>query len=648
MHPLVSLGWTIGAFIYTFSFLLQPPKTSENIDYKLTDSVGHITISFNRQKDVYHQYSLIAEYIEQPSSAEFDIFYGNQNLHNVVHRTISGITSKSVTLLKNQPATTTILIDGDFSKISNIKLVWDGYYTITNFKYYFMLFAFSILFLTLIWKDTMVFTALFGLGTVFVVYFDYQPKLNFLLRLSLIIGINYNNIGLQHIPSSIACLFQIIAIMINQPLISATVMVVAFICHQIFSKSRQAVTYVGYVYLLLPELFEMAQFSRNSGYFYVTLVGLLWEYLSIFQTLSLQPYNAPAAIAESEEDKPYFTALELSLILTPFIALSATKYYQMIPVPGYAFITPDKSRIFSMKHNSEWAIFDEVIAKPETTADYSNCSLCSQFKPTNTQKSNSLRDLLITIAYNSNLDGIYSMVRSLRSTGSNAKVVIMHNEKTNKMVNNELKNSLKNCGVHFINLGNPSVLSYYQKFGMLYDFLKIYKHSFDRVIYLNENSVLFQDNPFEAIDFTKLNLPQSKSLIKNIQYINGGFHCINKKVPGGIENQQAVFLSFIASSLNNVKNFAKTIIKTGKQEQSKENCNVESYINLWLYQKSLNNQFNFSLTNMETPAIYLNKNDKFTGETFGEMNINKAKPAMIINAKESTQIIQAFEKVCPQ
>ena len=649
MHPFVSLGWAFGIWVFTFSQMLKPEGSTKDIEYPIIGNTGHVTFSFNKQTSVFQQFKVVAEYSVTPQSADFDIFYGNTELRNVKHRKITDIKSNKVTIMSEEAALSTVIIDGDFSNIKQLNLIWDGFYSVTNFRYYFMLFAFSILFFTLIYRETMVWAALFGVYSIFVVFFNYIPWMTFFLRLCLVAGINWDYLDNNRLITYAPFLIQAVALLIHQPIIAAIVLTAGFFIQQVLTPNRKGVTYVGYLYLLSTEFFLTMGMESNAGNFYTTFIGLVWQYLAGFQTFSLEPANSPKPEKiDRDEDRPFFTPLEILLIMTPFVALSATKYYLMMPIPASAFPSQEPGRIYSMPHANEWAVHDPEVAKYQTS--FPECAPCQKFKadtPTQATQGKS-RDLLIAVRYDDGLKGLYATVKSLRSTGCDAKVAILTNT-ANLKSNEKVINNLKKCGVSFIDIGEPKVKSRYQKYGMLYDFIKIYKDDFDRLIYIENPSVLFQANPFNMINNSAITLPMYHKKLSEIHELSSSLNCVRRNGQNDFNPRAAISLDYIIGNILSVRHFITQLIMSGKQGQSTEGCNVVAWFNVHYYINHFTEKvpIDFVLNTKSDKFVMLSDSQQVSGESWGSMKYNSATPALVDNALASVAMINSFNLACP-
>jgi hypothetical protein len=95
---------------------------------------------------------------------------------------------------------------------------------------------------------------------------------------------------------------------------------------------------------------------------------------------------------------------------------------------------------------------------------------------------------------------ILTFVRTLRSTGCSAAIVIFCDKQFMKVLNRRQEATLTKCGVNFINIGklySPYAQYLFETRHLLYyDFLKTYRSSFDRILILDIADTFFQIDPF--------------------------------------------------------------------------------------------------------------------------------------------------------
>ena len=145
-----------------------------------------------------------------------------------------------------------------------------------------------------------------------------------------------------------------------------------------------------------------------------------------------------------------------------------------------------------------------VIDKP-----YSNCSLCN-FSVRNDHPNSTSNDLLITFA-NNHITNENFFVRSLRTTNSSCKVVILCDENAFDNLPQNRFEEAQNCGVQFIVVPNKpcpkgSVSGVYiscMLIGYYYilAFLLRNRGKFRRIIYQDLFDTFFQGDPFAEILF---------------------------------------------------------------------------------------------------------------------------------------------------
>ena len=131
------------------------------------------------------------------------------------------------------------------------------------------------------------------------------------------------------------------------------------------------------------------------------------------------------------------------------------------------------------------------------------CPICN-FTVRN-RKSNSMReDFLMTTLF-SNYVGIQPLIRTARTTQTNARFIIFIDQYVQDSLTDFEKKLLNYCGINIINIGKvPKYERYaycFLRFYVYYDFITSYKGSINRVIFFDAMDSIFQGDPFYE-DFT--------------------------------------------------------------------------------------------------------------------------------------------------
>ncbi|KAK8894694.1 hypothetical protein M9Y10_023131 [Tritrichomonas musculus] len=133
----------------------------------------------------------------------------------------------------------------------------------------------------------------------------------------------------------------------------------------------------------------------------------------------------------------------------------------------------------------------------------SRCPLCN-FTIRN-RKSNSRRDDFLMTTLLSNYVGIQPLIRTARTTRTNARFIIFIDQTVQNSLNEIEKNLLNYCGINLINVGKiPKYYRYaycFLRFYIYYDFFAFYHENINRIIFFDGMDSIFQGDPFYE-DFT--------------------------------------------------------------------------------------------------------------------------------------------------
>jgi hypothetical protein len=186
---------------------------------------------------------------------------------------------------------------------------------------------------------------------------------------------------------------------------------------------------------------------------------------------------------------------------------------------------------------------------------FENCMICN-FSLKNDNPNSSPHDLMITI-YFGRIAGIIPLVRTLRTTGCKATlVVLVDNFALRSLTKNHLK-QIENCGVNFVNLKNFRI-GYLDstRWIPITDYIMKHRQMIDRIIMMDGFDVVFQGDPFSTrfgkdhLYFTTENIKVTEhtnhDLVRNLPFldkeINESVGAINAGVILGETN---LFLQFI-------------------------------------------------------------------------------------------------------
>ncbi|OHT05541.1 hypothetical protein TRFO_26681 [Tritrichomonas foetus] len=139
--------------------------------------------------------------------------------------------------------------------------------------------------------------------------------------------------------------------------------------------------------------------------------------------------------------------------------------------------------------------------------DIRKCPLCLHKNGDNTfvsspndpQSNSTPRDLILTMMTLMSMNAI-TYIRTLRSTGCKATVVVLVDDIFHEKLTEYEEDVMKNCGMIMINIGKllpPYDKHIYESRHVLfYAFLRKYRYSFDRVMMIDMADTVFQLDPF--------------------------------------------------------------------------------------------------------------------------------------------------------
>jgi len=132
--------------------------------------------------------------------------------------------------------------------------------------------------------------------------------------------------------------------------------------------------------------------------------------------------------------------------------------------------------------------------------DYDNCPMC-YFKSLNNNSNSSPRDMVLAVVIN-RVNNIFPWVRSLRTTGCKAKVVLLFDSVSYSHLSEDTHGLFVNCSISYFNVGYIPNVHYNAIFAIKnmlgYDFLTHVCENFDRVLFVDLYDVVFQEDPFNS------------------------------------------------------------------------------------------------------------------------------------------------------
>lgn len=151
--------------------------------------------------------------------------------------------------------------------------------------------------------------------------------------------------------------------------------------------------------------------------------------------------------------------------------------------------------------------FAEIV-RNKTRSNMKKCKLCTVQNKGDTANS-SPRDIVVSAAFNARYYNVYTLVRTLRSTGCLATCIYFVSDDFYDNIPSNIKEEIINCNVIILNCKKFNEISYVRailsRFMVLKLFLSKFGYLFNRIIYHDIYDTYFQLDPFrEEFDNTTL------------------------------------------------------------------------------------------------------------------------------------------------
>ena len=213
---------------------------------------------------------------------------------------------------------------------------------------------------------------------------------------------------------------------------------------------------------------------------------------------------------------PSVPALFIFTFFNFLIKLNKFKFHFLI----FSF-QPEYTGFYQFKSYIDYNVSDFTLEYYDPNKNRENCPICN-FEPNNTAnfpKSDSTpRDLIVTYAtYRSCNFAIYQ--RTLRTTKSNASLVVFFDKNAFKKTDQDTLNFAKSCGTQIILIPNApfecsNSASKNYVFPIILEFLRLNQNRINRVIFLDLFDSLFQNDPFNG-DIPKYEVHMMREHIQN-------------------------------------------------------------------------------------------------------------------------------------
>ena len=313
--------------------------------------------------------------------------------------------------------------------------------------------------------------------------------------------------------------------------------------------------------------------------------------------------------------------------------------------------------------NTKW-MTDDLEKAVKKTLNTSGCLLCDSAEMRQRGQSgkrrrgnSTPRDLIVVsmMRYSYNLE---TFVRSLRSTGCRARVVIFHDERSLESVNGYMRGLLDACGVILIDIGviQPRFVAfpYEVRHPWYYKFLLRFRGDFDRVITSDLSDVFFQTDPFTE-EFTNRTLQATTELV-TLDRCPLNREWVEKSDPyyDPVFYQGRISLCFglLYGSTNAMLAFYDTFFRTRAWREFKIKTIDQGYLNYYFYRGKFAKRGLHLTATLPNDLIISarggaskNVTDSETGYVL--MDNSVVIPAMIHHYNRICSFISNIKHVCP-
>ncbi|OHT04335.1 hypothetical protein TRFO_28159 [Tritrichomonas foetus] len=229
--------------------------------------------------------------------------------------------------------------------------------------------------------------------------------------------------------------------------------------------------------------------------------------------------------------------IRVIFLLVSFVVVSIFSIYYLIT--SYIIDTEFDTQITNgnmITYSKEW--FKEPL-KNVSTEYLENCQVC-KFPVRNFKFNSQKTDFLMTVLLN-NFIGLMPLSRTIRATGTKARVFIFMDTDAIAKLNQFEKQVLNNCSIDIIDVGNIGRYPHYAycfiRFYIYYDFLKnLPNEEISRVILFDGQDVIFQGDPFyEGFTSDQLILTVEDRLIHESRWAKRTYKKYFKKIKADLK-----------------------------------------------------------------------------------------------------------------
>ena len=300
------------------------------------------------------------------------------------------------------------------------------------------------------------------------------------------------------------------------------------------------------------------------------------------------------------------------------------------------------------------------------------CKLCNFIIDNNgTIPNSSNRDVILLVAFRK-LYNLYPLVRSIRTTGCKAKIIVFIDVIAEQSQNREYFTRMEDCGVQFITLYeyDPKFLDdvYYYRYLIFHNFLFINQENIDRVIAIDLFDSIAQHDPF-TVDFNKDKmyfsnegylLKENDFNLKTLEFAFEGLKKINESFDKSNVNYHQLIQKPIinggiqAGGIKPFLKFSKFMSIIGDSETMSAYGPDQAFLNYFLHTGSFDDLFKYEIDItksgfISTIGVWLTDEDNEFPSTaqLGNFERGGMKPAIIHQFDRSQILYDAVLTACP-
>ena len=300
------------------------------------------------------------------------------------------------------------------------------------------------------------------------------------------------------------------------------------------------------------------------------------------------------------------------------------------------------------------------------------CELCKfPIDNNGTTPNSSERDVILLVAFRKLLN-LYPLVRSIRTTGCKAKIIVFLDQFAIFSQSEEYFQRLSQCGVQFIPLDeyDPSFLDdvYYYRYIIYHNFLFVNRNEIDRVIAVDLFDSIAQHDPFTT-DFKTdrmyfsnegYMIKENDFNLKNLEFAFAGLKKANKTFKRSEVNYHELIKKPIinggiqAGGVEPFIKFSQFMTRIGNPETMSAYGPDQAFLNYYVHTGAFKGLFKYETDIKKTGfistiGVWLTDEDsEFPNfDTFGKIERQGYKPAIIHQFDRSHSLFNAVMSACP-